>query len=173
MCCVFAQSCPILRDPLGCNLPASSVCGISQARILEWVVISFSRESPRPTDGTLVSRVSCAGRQTLHRCTTWEAPTTSISMHFFVYSKGYYLWYLTLRIFPGVKQSGFEGAMWQDGILAWHATPCLRINLPLSTSHLFSQWLDLLALRLTAATITQGWRLLYTQDPELWNCQCL
>ena len=38
-----AQSCPTLRDPMDCSLPGSSVHGIYQARVLEWVAISFSR----------------------------------------------------------------------------------------------------------------------------------
>ena len=37
-----AQSCPILPDPMDCNLPGSSVHGISQATVLEWVAIAFS-----------------------------------------------------------------------------------------------------------------------------------
>ena len=37
-----AQLCPTLCDPIDCRLPGSSVHGISQARILEWVAISFS-----------------------------------------------------------------------------------------------------------------------------------
>ena len=36
------QSCPTLCDPMDCSPPGSSVCGIVQARILEWVAISFS-----------------------------------------------------------------------------------------------------------------------------------
>ena len=39
------QSCPTLYDPVDCSLPGSSIHGISQARILEWVAISFSRGS--------------------------------------------------------------------------------------------------------------------------------
>ena len=39
-----AQSCPTLCDPMDCSLPGSSVHVISQARILEWVTISFSRD---------------------------------------------------------------------------------------------------------------------------------
>ena len=42
------QSCPTLCDPMDCRLPGSSVHGIFQARILEWVAISFSRGSSRP-----------------------------------------------------------------------------------------------------------------------------
>ena len=41
---VCAQSCLTLCDPLDCSPPDSSVHGISQARILEWVAISFSRD---------------------------------------------------------------------------------------------------------------------------------
>ena len=38
-----AQPCPTLCDPVDCSLPGSSVHGILQARILEWVTISFSK----------------------------------------------------------------------------------------------------------------------------------
>ena len=50
-----AQSCLTLCDPMNCSFPGSSVHGISQARILEWVAISFSRESglPFPSLGDL------------------------------------------------------------------------------------------------------------------------
>ena len=41
----IAQSCPTLCDPMDCSLLCSSVCGILQERILEWVAISFSRRS--------------------------------------------------------------------------------------------------------------------------------
>ena len=37
-----AQLCPTSSDPMECSLPGSSVHGISQARVLEWVAISFS-----------------------------------------------------------------------------------------------------------------------------------
>ena len=56
-----AQSCPTLCDPVDCSLPGSSVHGILQARILEWVAISFSRGSSRPRDRTQVSHI--AGRR--------------------------------------------------------------------------------------------------------------
>ena len=39
------QSCPTLWDPMDCSLPGSSVHGILQARILEWVAMPFSRDS--------------------------------------------------------------------------------------------------------------------------------
>ena len=43
MCVQSLESCPTLCDPVDCNHPGSSVHGISQARILEWVANSFSR----------------------------------------------------------------------------------------------------------------------------------
>jgi len=46
-----AQSCPTLCDPVDCSLPGFSICGILQARILEWVTISFSRKDIFPTPG--------------------------------------------------------------------------------------------------------------------------
>ena len=39
------QSCPTLRNPMNCSLPGSSVHGIFQARVLEWVTIAFSKLS--------------------------------------------------------------------------------------------------------------------------------
>ena len=57
---VVVQSCPTLCDPVDCRPPGSSVNGILQVRILEWVAISFSRGSSQPRDRTQVSHI--AGR---------------------------------------------------------------------------------------------------------------
>ena len=56
--CMRAQSCPTLCNPMECSLPVSSVHGISQGRILEWVAISFSRISSQPRDQTQVSCIA-------------------------------------------------------------------------------------------------------------------
>ena len=57
MCVPDAQSCLTLRDPMDCSLPGSSVHGILQERILEWVAVPFSRDLPnwgiKPTSPTL------------------------------------------------------------------------------------------------------------------------
>ena len=50
-----AQSCPTLCDCMDCSLSGSSAHGILQARILEWVAISFSRGSSQPRDRTWIS----------------------------------------------------------------------------------------------------------------------
>ena len=51
------QSCPTLCNPMDCSLPRSSVHGILQAIVLEWVAISFSRWSSWPRDRTQVSHI--------------------------------------------------------------------------------------------------------------------
>ena len=69
-----AQSCPTLCNPMDCRLPGSSIHGISQARVLEWVAISFAWSSSWPRDWTWVSRIlgrhfTVNGQKTLgHDC---------------------------------------------------------------------------------------------------------
>jgi len=52
--CFVTQSCPTLCDPMDCSPPGSSVYGIIQARILEWVAMPSSRESSQPRNQTQV-----------------------------------------------------------------------------------------------------------------------
>ena len=54
---LVTQSCPTLWDPMDYSLPGSSVHGILQARILEWVCICFSRRYSWPRDWTWVSLI--------------------------------------------------------------------------------------------------------------------
>ena len=67
-----AQLCPILWDPMDCNLSGCSVHGIFQARVLEWIAISFSRGSSRPRNRTWVSCI--AGRH----FTIWATRETNV-----------------------------------------------------------------------------------------------
>ena len=53
-CCLFAQLCVTLCDPMNCSPPGSSVRGIFQATILEWVAISFSRGSSLHKEQTCI-----------------------------------------------------------------------------------------------------------------------
>ena len=64
--CVCAQSCLTLWDPVNYSPPGSSVHGISQARILEQVTISYSRGYSWPRGGNCVSSVSCIDRWILY-----------------------------------------------------------------------------------------------------------
>ena len=55
VCAQSLKSCPTLYDPMDCSPPGSSVHGILQAKILEWVAMPFSRGSSRPRDWTHIS----------------------------------------------------------------------------------------------------------------------
>ena len=57
MCILVTQLCLTLCDPMDCSLPGSSVHGISQARIREWIAISFSRGSSWLRDQIQVSHI--------------------------------------------------------------------------------------------------------------------
>ena len=62
-CFVYGRLCPTLCNPVNCRRgPGSSVHGVSQARIQEWVAISSSKESSQSRDQTHVSCISCIGR---------------------------------------------------------------------------------------------------------------
>ena len=60
------QSCLTLCNPTDHSLPGSSVHGILQAKILEWVAMSSSRGSSQPRDRTHVSYISYIGRWVLY-----------------------------------------------------------------------------------------------------------
>ena len=67
---LFAQSCPTPCYSMDCTLPVSSVCGILQARILEWIDIPFYRASSWPRDWT---GISCIADRFFTNWTTREA----------------------------------------------------------------------------------------------------
>ena len=66
MCAKSPQSCPTLCDAMDCSPPGSSVHGICQARILEWVAMPTSRGSSWSRDRTRISYVSCIDRWVLY-----------------------------------------------------------------------------------------------------------
>ena len=71
---LVTQSCLTLCDPMDCSPPGSSVHGILQARILEWVATSYPRGYSQLRDGTCVSCISYFGRHILYHHVTWEIP---------------------------------------------------------------------------------------------------
>ena len=77
---VHAQSCPILCNLTDCSSPGPSIQGISQARILKWVAISYFRGSSRHRDWTYVSWVSCIAGRFLTPGTSWEAPSGAVAI---------------------------------------------------------------------------------------------
>ena len=62
---------------MDCRLPGSSVRGIFQAGILEWVTMPFSRESSQPRDWT---HLSCIGRQIVYHWATRESSKKSLGI---------------------------------------------------------------------------------------------
>ena len=86
--CLVAKSCLTLCDHMDCSPPGSSVHGIFQARILEWVATSFSRGSSWPRDQT---RVSCIVG--IFFTTDWAPVTTpGVCVCVCVCSWGWGLW---------------------------------------------------------------------------------
>ena len=78
-----SQSCLILCDPMDCSPLGSSVHGILQARILEWIAIPFSRVFAWPRDQTLVF---CTAGRFFTGWVTREAPSGSLLVIYFIYS---------------------------------------------------------------------------------------
>jgi len=69
---LVTQSCPALCDSMDCSPPNSSVHGLFPIWMLDWIAMSFSRESSRPRDQTRVFCISCTGRWILYHWATWK-----------------------------------------------------------------------------------------------------
>ena len=95
VCVLVAPSCSTLCDPMDCTLPGSSVHGILQGRILEWVAISFSKGSFWPRNRTWVCLLHC--RQILYRLSTREALGTLSTHHNIISKKLKNMTLVTLR----------------------------------------------------------------------------
>ena len=95
--CEVAQSCPTLCDPMDCSPPGSSIHGILQARILEWVAISFSRGSSQPRDQT---QVSCIAGRRFNFWATREALCIYVSIYIYkcIYLHMYFLRFISSAI---------------------------------------------------------------------------
>ena len=103
---------------MDCNPAGSSVYGI-QARILEWVAVSFSRRSSQPRDRI---QVSCIGRWILYHWATWEAPLGTLEMPLTqIWHKGCHgftscetLWELPELSVPQVLTGLVHGSHWNS-----------------------------------------------------------
>ena len=101
------QSCPTLCDPKGCNLLGSSVHGILQAGILEWVAMPFSRGPSPPRDRTQVSftaggffivKWSIIYKNFESLCCIPEANIVTQLFSFYLFFLNYYYYYLLYNI---------------------------------------------------------------------------
>jgi len=103
-----AQLCPTLCHPMDCSLPCSSVHGIFQARVLEWVAISFSRGSSQPRDWTWVFHI--VGRCFVHII------VPGVTVHFLEGCA----WHL--RHSMGASHSAVSNSLWPHGLYSpWNS----------------------------------------------------
>ena len=105
-----SQSCPTLFNPMDCSPPGSSVHGILQARILEWLAIPFSRGSSGPRDQTWVSCI--AGRF----FTVWAA---RLSPHQKLWARHNYFSYFTGKAMKALKEQLMPTGVTQIIIPNW------------------------------------------------------
>ena len=89
---IFTQLCPTLCNPMNCSPSSSSLQGILQARILEWVVISFSRASSWPRDWNQVSFIAS------RFFTIWATRELSLSLSLSLYIYIYMCVYISINI---------------------------------------------------------------------------
>ena len=101
------QLCLTLCNPMDCSPSGSSVHGILQVRILEWVAISFPRGSSLPRDWTRVSCASCIDRQVLYHLAPPGKPYIDISIDTDT---------LMLGAIAGRRRRGRQRMRWLDGI---------------------------------------------------------
>ena len=144
---LVTQLCPTLCNPMDCSPPGSSVPGILQERILEWVITSFSRGSSQLRDPTHVSRVSCGlaggfftteppGKPTVteqsnlgHLVTCPSTPVRNPEWKQGV-APGLSLVLKTLSRFPGILWKKFwaSGPVWNLESFLWHLNHCAFPN---------------------------------------------
>ena len=100
---VKVKSCPTLCDPMDCNIAGSSIHGIFQTRLLEWVAISFSRGSSQPRDW---SQFSCI----VGRCfTIWATREVNNGQTYYLSDRitVFYTWgkvlYRNIYIYPNTN----------------------------------------------------------------------
>ena len=119
--CLVAQLCPALWDPVDCSLPSSYVCGILQARILEWVAMPTSKASSQPRDRTCTFCITHISRQIFcHRTPAILPSITFFCLHLFC----------VLPLSPGLWRAGdigsSEGALLALAMLSLGTCPHRR-----------------------------------------------
>ena len=101
------QSYPTLNNPMDCGPTGPSAHGILQARILEWIAISFSRGSSQPRDQTLVPYVSCMTGRFFTIGTLWETPRYAYNTTLMAESQED-LKFLLMRVKEESKKAGLK-----------------------------------------------------------------
>ena len=102
------QSCPALCDPMSCSLPGFLVCGILQARLLEWVAMPFSKDLPDPETEPTSHYISCVGRRVFYhskyiKIIRNHLSTSNTVIAAFIYFISFYSIWLSFTISQVVK----------------------------------------------------------------------
>ena len=114
------QSCLTLWDPMDCSPLSSSVYGVLQARMLEWVATPSSRGSSPPRDWTHVSGVSCTGRWVLYHWRHLGSPADDIIHQLRLWSS---LVPQTVRNPPAMWETRVWSLSWDDPLEKGTAYP--------------------------------------------------
>ena len=117
VCAVSLQLCPTLCNHVDCSPPGSSVHGLSQARIPEWVAVSFSRGSFRTGHGT---QVSCFAGRFFTIWATRDILAISHSLFIDLSRKGFY----------GISSTCIQRE--SESIWGWPSSPDTVLLYPLS-----------------------------------------
>ena len=108
---------------MDCSLPGSSVHGILQARILEWVAISSSRGSSHPGDWTHISCASCIAGRFFTHWATWEAlflgifhrpASSTFPFQTGSKNKGLPWWAQRVKNLPAMQETRVQSLGWED-----------------------------------------------------------
>ena len=123
--CSFAKLDPTLCDPTDCSPPGSSVHGILQERILEWVAITFSRGSSHTRDQT---HISCISRQILYHWATRGSPDPQSEVGNSAMAIPDVKMVQAGRVLPSICGDIFSGAC-SITVFSWRRTLlCLRLH---------------------------------------------
>ena len=126
-----ANSWPTLCNPMDCRLPGSSVHGIFQARILEWVAISFSRRSSWPRDWTQVSCIvgRCFTIWATREVPGWESWAIKNAEHQRINAFKLWCWRRLLRVSWTARRSNQTilrkstlNIHWKDWCWSWSSS---------------------------------------------------
>ena len=161
LCCTLGhakslQSCPTLHNPVDYSLPGSSVHGILQARILEWVAISSSRGSSWPrTEPVSVTTPALAGGFLPTR-PTWESESDSV-MSDSLWPHGLNSTQNSLGQNTGVGSLSLLQGIFSTQGLNWNLLHCRQILYQLSCEERLANPMDRGAWKTMVHRVTKSW----------------
>ena len=111
---------------MDCGLPGSSVHEISQARILEWVAISFSRGSSQSRDQTCVF---CIGRRILYHWATGKPIYVYVYIHIFLFR--FFCYYKIYKILQDIEYIEYSSLCYKFLLFLYFIYNNVYLSIPL------------------------------------------